>query len=212
PLRRPTMKAVLIAGFALVVGLWAYTGYEFTSRMAAVEDQSNKITARYLEAQESLTRIRSQLLVASVYVRDALLEPDDEVIARYEGQLEDTYLEIDRALGAYVPVLGTSAERDHVERLRREIDQFRQMTRDVLRRNANGNSNHTRTLLAQNLVPRREAALRVSEEVQALNRTAFVQHQRDIADVHRIAERRTWQQVGLAVLASLVIAWIFSFY
>jgi len=211
-LRKPTIQAALFIGIALVVVLWGYTGYEFTTRMAAVEDQSAKVTARYLEAQEHLTMIRSQVLVASVYVRDALLETDRSLIPRYESQIEETYERIDAALRDYEPVIESTQGRAPVERLRREIDGFRQTTAQVLERTKGGGIVDVRALLNQNLVPRREAAIRVSEEVQGLNRTAFVQHQTDITQIHRLAERRTWQQIGLALLASLGIAIVFSFY
>lgn len=210
PLRRLTIQAALVLGFGAVVALWVYTGYEFTTRMAAVEEQSATITKRYLDAQERLTRIRSQLLVASVYVRDALLEPIQSLTLRYAHQLEATYATIDAALSDYVPVLDSEHERTQVRRLRAEIDEFREMTRHVLIARNSSAGQDVRELLNRNLVPRREAAIRVSEEVQALNRTAFVQHQTEIARVHRQAERRTWQQVGLALVASLGIAFLIS--
>jgi signal transduction histidine kinase len=211
-LRRLTIQAALLLGFGLVVALWVYTGYEFTARMAAVEDASAQITSRYLEAQERLTRVRSQLLVASVYVRDALLEPVESLTPRYERQLDETYASIDAALRQYVPVLDIDAEREQVRRLRAEVEEFREMTSRVLATRHGGTVIDVRALLNQNLVPRREAAVRVSEEVQALNRAAFVQHQTDIARVHRMAERRTWQQVGLALVASLAIGLLISVY
>jgi signal transduction histidine kinase len=211
-LRKPTIQVALVVAFVLIVGLWGYTGYEFTSRMAAVEEASAAITARYLEAQEHLTTIRSQLLVASVHVRDALLDSDRTLIPRYERQIGDTYASIDAALRDYEPVLDTASQRDQVERLRRELDGFRQMTAQVLAEVKAGSRRDVRTLLNQNLVPRREAAVRVSEEVQSLNRAAFVQHQTDIGRIHRLAERRTWQQVGLALVTSLAVALVFSLY
>lgn len=211
PLRRPTIQVALLLGFGLVVGLWAYTGYEFTTRMAAVEEASAEITARYVEAQDRLTRVRSQLLVASVFVRDALLEPVETLMPRYERQLDETYDEIDAALSDYEPVLDTAAQRVQVERMRREVNDFRLMTAKVMAAR-HGGATDVRELLNRNLVPRREAAVRVSEEVQALNRTEFIRHQTDISRVHRTAERRTWQQVGLALLASLGIGAFFSVY
>ena len=212
PLRRLTIQAALLLGFGLVVGLWVYTGYEFTTRMAGVEDESAQITSRYLEAQERLTRVRSQVLVAAVLVRDALLEPAPSLTPRFERQLDETYGAIDAALRDYVPVLGTVDEQQQVQRLQDELDEFRQITRKVLSARKGGTATDVRELLNRNLVPRREAAVRVSEEVQALNRAAFVQHQTDIGRVHRAAERRTWQQVGLALIASLAIGFLISLY
>lgn len=209
-LRQPTIKAALALGFALVVGLWGYTGYELTARMAAVEAESADITTRYLRAQERLAGIRGRVLTASVQVRDALLDPDGRRSQRYDRRLDETYASIDRALREYVPVLDTEAERAQVTRLRQEINDFRLMTRQVLERTTN--LDDVRTVLNQNLVPRREAAIRVSEEVQSLNRAAFLQHRADIATVYRVAERQAWRQLGLALVGSLCIALAFSVY
>ena len=211
-MRKPTIQVALVLAFLLIVGLWGYTGYEFTTRMAAVEEASAQITSRYLEAQERLTTIRSQILVASVHIRDALLEPNRTLIPRYERQINDSYASMDAALRDYEPVLDSIGQREHVERLRRELKGFREMTALVLAQVKEGGARDVRMLLNQSLVPRREAAVRVSEEVQSLNRAAFIEHQNDIAQIHRAAERRTWQQVGLALVASLAIALIFSVY
>jgi signal transduction histidine kinase len=211
-LRKPTIQVALVLAFILIVGLWGYTGYEFTSRIATVERDSAEVTARYLEAQERLTTIRSQVLVGSVHIRDALLEPDRSLIPRYERQINDTYAAIDAALRDYEPVLDTQAQIDQVERLRGEVHGFRQMTAQVLAQVKDGSAQDVRSLLNKSLVPRREAAVRVSEEVQSLNRAAFVQHQNNIAEIHRLAERRTWQQVGIALVSSLVIGLLFTAY
>jgi signal transduction histidine kinase len=211
-LRKPTIQAALFLGFVLIAGLWGYTGYEFTMRMAGVEDQSAKVTARYLEAQDRLTTVRSQVLVGSVRVRDALLEPDRALLPRYRQQIEDTYRNIENALSDYEPVVDTDVGRAHVERLREELAGFKTTTAEVLDSVEDGRPHDVRALLNQTLMPRREAAIRVSEEVQSLNRAAFVEHQADIAQIHREAERHTWQQVGLALLASLAIALVFSLY
>jgi signal transduction histidine kinase len=211
-LRRLTIQAALFLGFVVIVGVWAYIGYEFTTRMAAVEQQSALVTARYLEAQERLTTVRSQLLVGSVYVRDALLEPDRTLIPRYEQQIDSTYRNIEGALSDYAPVVESDLAQAHITRLREELAGFKAMTRHVLQSARAGTAVDVRTLLNQNLMPRREAAIRVSEEVQSLNRVAFVKHQADIAGIHRTAERRTWQQVGLALVASLAIALLSSLY
>jgi signal transduction histidine kinase len=61
-------------------------------------------------------------------------------------------------------------------------------------------------------MPKREAAVRVSEEVQALNRSAFVQQQADIAETHRNTQRQVWLRLGLALAASLGIALLAAAY
>jgi signal transduction histidine kinase len=212
PLQGLTIKASLVVGFVLTVAVWVYTGYDFAARMAQVEERSAEITARYMLAQEQLAGVRAQLLSASVYVRDALLDPNPEALRLYRRQLDENYTSIDRALEGYQPILGTDAERRQVNRLRQEVMEFRLTTGRVLQARTDNQSADARQLLNKEVVPRREAAIRVSEEVQALNRSAFVQHQTDIGALHRRAERQTWQQLGLALLVSIGIGLIASLY
>lgn len=212
PLRGVTIKAALLVGFSLTLGLWAFTGYDFARRMAAVEDESAAIAARYMQAQEQLAGVRAQVLLASVFVRDALLDPAPDEAGLYARQLEASYEAIDRALDGYEPVHGTPPERERLAQLRDEIDNFRTTTMNVLAAKRREPGADARTLLNREVVPRREAAVRVSEDVQALNRSAFIQHQTDITRLHRLAERQTWQRLGLALLGSLAIALLATVY
>jgi signal transduction histidine kinase len=212
PLRGLTIQASLVLGFLLTAAVWVYTGYDFASRMAAVEDRTAAITARYMQAQEQLSAVRAQLLAASVYVRDALLDQNPQALATYRRQLDATYATIERAFEQYVPILGTDAERRQVDRLRTELDEFRRTTDRLLQARKLNQSADARILLNKEVVPRREAAIRVSEEMQSLNRAAFVHHQTEIAALHRQAERETWQRLGLALLVSAGIGLLASLY
>jgi two-component system sensor histidine kinase UhpB len=54
--------------------------------------------------------------------------------------------------------------------------------------------------------------MRITEEVQALNRTAFVQQQAAIAGAYRTTQREVWQQLGVSFVASLAIALLATLY
>jgi signal transduction histidine kinase len=209
---RLTIKAALFLGFGLTFGLWIITGYQFTRRMADVERESGDISRRYMQAQELLATVRSQILIGSVCVRDALLDPDPASATTYHRQLLDTYSVIDEALEQYVPVLSAPAERDRLVRLRREIDNFSATMVEVLNTDRRRWPSEARLLLQQRIVPKREVVIRVSEEVQGLNREAFVQQQAGIAEIYRVTQRRIWHQLGLALGASLGIALLASLY
>ena len=78
----------------------------------------------------------------------------------------------------YVPFLDSAAERERVGRLRAEIKEFRSASDEVLATDSSRWPAEARTLLRR-FMPKREAAIRVSDEVQALNRAAFIDQQRD---------------------------------
>jgi signal transduction histidine kinase len=206
-----TIKAVLLLGFGLTLGLWLLAGYDFARNMARVEQENSSINARYMQAQELLSNVRPRVLFASVIVRDALLDPDPANARDYRLRLQRMLAGVDDALQKYVPVLHSADERQRVERLRREIAEFGQSMFDVLAGDPPRRPSEARTLLGR-LAPRRELVIGVSEEVQALNRAAFVQQQGLIAETYRTNQRRVWQRFRVSIAASLAIAGLAIFY
>jgi signal transduction histidine kinase len=207
-----TIRTAVIAGFALVAGIWIFAGYYFTGRMAELEQRSIDINARYTRAQDLLTTVRGHVLMGSVYVRDALMDPNPGNAEEYRRQLEDSYRSADEALKGYVPVVDVPGEQRRIERLRREIDDFRRTLFEVLGTDSSQWPAEARGLLRRRIMPKREGVMRISEEVQALNRSAFVQQQVDIAALYRATQRRVWQTVGLALAASIAIALLATLY
>ena len=51
-----------------------------------------------MQAQELLATVRAQVLLGSVYVRDALLDPNPATAAEYRRQVEATYDAVTQAL------------------------------------------------------------------------------------------------------------------
>jgi hypothetical protein len=90
------------------------------------------MNGRYIHAHELLSSVRAQVLLASVYVRDALLDPDPATAEDYRRELEGANQIADRALEQYVPVLDSPDEVERVKHLRREIDAFRETLHQVL--------------------------------------------------------------------------------
>ena len=200
-----TIKAALVLGFGATFGLWLFAGYYFTERIDEVQREAAAVNRRYMEAQELLSRVRMQVLLGSLYVRDALLDPDARTVETSRAQVEQTYGEIEQALEHYVPILDSTAERARVEGLRREIAGFRITLLDVLATDRREWRGRARALLAR-IMPRRAAVMQISDDFQKLNRSAFVQQQQAIAGIYATTQRRVWQTLTFALAASLGIA------
>ena len=132
PLERLSIRAALGLGFGLVLGLWVFTGYALTGRMAEIEVQTSALTARYLRAQDVLSATRSQVNVSSILLRDALLDPDRTAQARYRQRLEDNYRIIAEALDSYIPIVEPDGNAARIDQLRAEVAAFRRVTFEVL--------------------------------------------------------------------------------
>ena len=169
---------MLLAGFGVMLGLWLFAGYQVTQRVRQAQRNSAGIGSRYQQSQELLASVRAQVLEASVLLRDALLDPDVTAQAEHRQSIEKAYAAIDTLLKQYVPFLDSAAERERVDRLRAEIREFRTASDEVLATDSSRWPAEARTLLRR-FMPKRESAIRISDEVQALNRAAFIDQQRE---------------------------------
>ena len=211
-LERLSIRTALAIGFGVTLGLWLYTGYSFTQRIDTLQREAAEVAARYTRAQELLSTVRAQVLLSSVRVRDALLDPQPAALLQYREQVDTAYRIVRMALADYEPVSGSVGESDQFLRLQSEIEHLHVTSTAVLDDAAGKNPTQIRDILNRNIVPRREAALAMSEEIQAINRRAFVQQQNDIAEIHRVAERRNREGLGIALAVGLGVVLITSLY
>jgi hypothetical protein len=103
-----TIRAALLAGFGLTLGLWLFASYQVTLRMRAAQRDGLAASTRYLQAQDLLSSVRTQVLVASVLVRDAFLDPRAGPPGSHRQQIERAYHSIDDQLARYVPFVGST--------------------------------------------------------------------------------------------------------
>lgn len=211
-IERLSIRTVLAIGFCVTLGLWLYTGYSFTQRMDAVQRDATDVASRYTRAQELLATVRAQVLLTSVRVRDALLNPDPQSVDDYRRQIEAAHRVIVMALTDYEPVIGSANQGEQIRRLEREAQQFHETSMAVLSDASGRDPAAIREVLNRHIVPRREAALAISDEIQTLNRRAFIQEQSDIAEIHRVAEERSRAQLGLALVVGLGTLLVTSVY
>ena len=86
-----TIRAALLLGFGVTLAVWVVSGYSVSRRMSEVQREAAAINARYMHAQELLSTVRAQVLLGSVYVRDALLDPNPGATGEYRRHIEDAF-------------------------------------------------------------------------------------------------------------------------
>jgi signal transduction histidine kinase len=199
------IRSALILGFGVTASLWAFAGLYFAHRTNDVANNAELINARYLQAQELLSTVRAQTFQASIYVRDALLDPTAGTVESYRAQIRNAYAAADLALKQYGPLMDSQLESTQVEQLRREVAEFNAMLLSVLNTDSRRWAVEAHDLLRTRIGPRRELVLRISDDVRGLNRTAFLQQQDGIAALYAQMERRVWLVFGATLIVSIGI-------
>jgi signal transduction histidine kinase len=203
---RLSIRAAVFLGFGLIFGLWMFAWAQLSLRIGDAQRRAEAINTRYVKAQETLSNIRSHVLMASVAFRDALLDPDPANMGHYRGQLERSYTTLDELLRSYEPVSGSQKERKQFTRLESEVDAYRRSMLDVLGSDRNQWLVEARNLLSRRVTPRRDIIIAVSEGVQSLNRAGYVEQQSVIGGVYQSVQRDLWQLLGLALAVGMAVA------
>jgi len=201
-----SIRAAVFIGFCLIFGLWLFTWYQMSLRIADAQSRTSEINSRYTNAQDTLAGLRTQVVLGSVVLRDALLNPSPAHIAEYRRQLLQTLHAIDDLLSRYVPVADSPAAHSELSHLREEIQAYRTTMLDVLASDSSKWRTEAATLLSVRVTPSRDIVLTVTEGVQSLNRAGYIQRQTEIADTYRMVQRESWQLLGLALAIGVAIA------
>src|SRR5678816_3965733 len=120
--RDSTLRSVLFFGFSAVFALWLVSAYDLVQRVTNAERQAAAITTRFIEGEELLFTVRAQVLLSSVYARDAVLDTRSDAASLYRQQLQAMRSDVERALQQYLPNVDSSIEREHWSRLGTELE------------------------------------------------------------------------------------------
>jgi signal transduction histidine kinase len=200
------MRRVLQLGFAAIFVLWIVSAYELVRRVAEAETETTAITRRFTEGEELLFTVRAQVLLASVYARDAVVDAGPDAASLYRDRLLATRTQSEQAMLGYLPDVDSAVEREHWQQLETQLRDYWNSMSPVLTGQVLGTQADARAFLRREVMPKREAILHISEGIRILNQDALAQQRRDAADLHRGLRHRIWWTSGVAVGLGLAIA------
>lgn len=203
---RLSIRAAVFLGFGLIFGLWMFAWMQLSLRISDAQQRAQASNRRYVTAQETLSNIRSSVLMASVAFRDALLDPNPANMGHYRAQLERSYTTLDSLLRSYRPASDSAEERQQFARLESEVDAYRSSMLDVLASDRNQWLVEARNVLSRRVTPRRDIIIAVSEGVQSLNRAAYIEQQSVIGGIYQSVQRDLWHVLGFGLAIGVAIA------
>src|SRR5215204_3436397 len=68
------IRAVLVGGLVALFVLWLGTGYELVRNLSEAERRVNDVHAAFVRSEDTLTTVRTSVLLGSIYLRDALID------------------------------------------------------------------------------------------------------------------------------------------
>ena len=170
--------------------------------------QLDQLNNHHRRVEENLRRLRSDVNLSGIFVRDYLLDVAREHAPEYREQIA----EFRRINMTTLDELRTLIEHDdQIASLQAKLDDYWEtfdplfdwtMAEKILR---------SASFLRREVVPRREAALTIAREIEELNNANLAAQQEEVARrqsaVRDELRRRLWQTVLLGLGVSMIVVW-----
>lgn len=201
-----SIRGVLIAGFAVVFGLWLLSGYELVRRLSALEQRTAAEHRASLRATRVLTTIRTNVLLGSIYLRDAIIDNRSMNVDYYRAELSRIRGEVDRLLPVYMLDVTSSEERQHWAQLQQELDDYWKSRELAFSPDAPLNTREAAAILRRTVVPSRTTILQILDRLSELQALSQQRHEAEISALYAGLRNRLLLIGALAILVGLIVA------
>ena len=204
------LKTWLVAALGLgsLVALIAFSLVTSSRKAEDIYAQLDQLNVHYQRVDANLRRLRSDVNLSGIFVRDYLLDVARERAPEYRDQIA----EFRRTNMATLDELRALIEPDdQIVSLQAKLDDYWQtfdplfdwtITEKILR---------SATFLRREVVPRRDAALTIAREIEELNNRNLTAQQQEVARrqaaVREALRTMLWQTVLLGLGVSMVVVW-----
>jgi signal transduction histidine kinase len=210
--QRPrTIKAALLAGFLVIFAVWLGSTFYFTERLARAQAQSAAIHARFAQGQELLFALQSEVLLASIYVRDALVaDQQSQAAAAARDQLRALQLQVKQELEQYdavePPTHGVAWTR-----LKAEVQSYWDAAVRVATP-AGQDRVGVEDRLRNEVIPRRDVIVTLSDDLRQVMADNANQEQQQVGETNATLRRWIWGTTAVATAVGIAIAVLSAWY
>lgn len=199
------IRAALLAGFAVVFALWLLWGYQLVRNLQQIERNVADVHDSYVRGEQTLSKIRTNVLLGSIYLRDALIDGTVTGGDAYRDELIRMRTEAEQLLAAYVRDVSSEDERVHWTRLQSELADY-WASRDIAFSDRALTSAGAAALLRSRVVPKRETVLQILDQLAALQAAANQRHQVEIDFLYRQVRGRLLSMGAGTLIVALLVA------
>ena len=202
-----SIRGVLVAGFAVLLAVWAFAGYELIRSLADVERHVTAEHAAFADAADTVSLIRRNVLEASINVRDALIDAEHSARDDYRDQIRVLREAAEQRAAGYLPEVQSPAEREAWAKLHDKLIEYWSSLDFVFADDLPTNTTGAATMLRRNVRPIRKDVLALLDNLKELHQASQRQHNEDVIGLYAEARARFIWIVGGALVLGLAAAW-----
>lgn len=198
------MAAVALAG---LLGLMAAFGVMTTQRSSSNFVELDALYRHYRDVEVRLHRLRGEVYLSGIFIRDYLLDTTSTRDSEYRAQLAaywQSNLESLEQLSELIPGDGDAPAM--IQRLKASVEDYWKMLEPVLDWTPAEKTTQGAAFLRSEVVPRREAVITIAREIENLNSASLeaenLQATRQYTAHFGDMRRLLWQTLGLGLIVA----------
>ncbi len=198
------VAAAALGGLLLLI----YTSVATTSRKAEeIYAQLDQLNTHHREVENKLRRLRGDLHLSGIYIRDYLLDADREDGPEYRQHLTELRQSHATTVQELRALLSPQAA-PRVDSLQAELDQYWQTFEPLFEWSLYEKIMRSARFLRREVLPRREAVLAITVDIEQLNNTNLAAQRaevtRRLSGFRSDLDRRLWRTLLLGFVIALV--------
>ena len=170
--------------------------------------QLDELNNHHRHVEEHLRRLRSDVNLSGIFVRDYLLDVARERAPEYRDQIA-TFRRTNLATLSELKAL--IEHDDQIATLEAKLEEYWQAFEPLFDWTTSEKILRSASFLRQEVVPRREAALAIAREIEELNNNNLATQRSEVARrqaaVRIELRQRLWQTLLLGLAVSIVVVW-----
>jgi signal transduction histidine kinase len=198
------VAAAALGGLLLLI----YTSIATTSRKAEeIYAQLDRLNTHHRDVETTLRRLRADVYLSSIYIRDYLLDTDREEAPEYRQHLTELRQKHSASVKELRALLPASAG-PRMDNLDSRLDEYWQAFQPLFEWSAYEKMMRSGRFLRREVLPRREAVLTITSDIEQLNNanlaTQRAEVSRGLATFRADLHRRLWRTLLLGFVVAFV--------
>lgn len=192
-----------LAGLLLLIALAIQTS---SQKAQEIYNQIDHLNGYHNTIDAKLRRLRSDIHLSSIFIRDSLLDIASEHAAEYRANLAEFRKTSRGTVRELRAIAGQHDER--ITRLESQLDDYWRAFEPLFDWTATEKILNSADFLRREVVPRREAVMTLASEIEALNEANLAEQRAEAARRHEgfqsELQRLRWQTLLLGFVVALV--------
>jgi signal transduction histidine kinase len=201
---------LLVLAFGCVILLMIGADVAMIERTKRLNASVSEVNERYHNSARSLERLRSGIHLSSLLLRDYLLDPRAERVAKYRSDMLEMRAQTNDQLESLLNLM-PPREGEKLKEMGEQLDAYWDTVDPVFEWTPQEKQAFSFAFLRHRVIPKRESVMNIASDVEAFNNAALQEQRNRIAEQESDFNAFLRRVAMISLIAGLVVAFLSIF-